>query len=128
MRPLLQWSQAFQRILLTLRRLDRSRSQRIVWLLEECKDLDYGIQIYKRQPNRLAPSTLKEIHPLGKSPVISVESSATAKPLVLAESGAISEYLCDYFAKHLVPKRYQEGKEGQVGGETEQWLRYRFYM
>ena len=76
----------------------------------------------------LAPQSLKEIHPLGKSPVIGVECSTLSKPLVLAESGAVTEYLCDYFAPHLVPKRYQEGKEGQVGGETEQWIRYRFYM
>jgi len=51
-----------------------------------------------------------------------------SKPMVLAESAAISEYLCDYFARHLVPKRYQDGKEGQVGGETEQWIRYRMFM
>ena len=50
------------------------------------------------------------------------------EPKVIAESGFMTEYLCDYFAPHLVPKRYQEGKEGQVGGETEQWSRYRFYM
>ena len=47
---------------------------------------------------------------------------------VLAESGAIVEYLCDHFAQHLVPKRYREGHEGQVGGESESWIRYRFYM
>ena len=105
-----------------------SRSQRIVWLLEECKGLDWDIKVYKRMENHLAPPALKEIHPLGKSPVISVEAPANSKPIVLAESGAISEYLCDYFAQHLVPKRYQEGKEGQVGGETEQWVRYRFFM
>ena len=76
----------------------------------------------------LAPKELKEIHPLGKSPVISVKSNNMAEPLVLAESGAIMEYLCGYFAPHLVPKRYQDGKEDRLGGETEQWLRYRFYM
>ena len=75
----------------------------------------------------LAPKELKDVHPLGKSPVIKVESP-TSEPLVLAESGAIVEYLCDHFAPHLVPKRYQDGKDGEVGGETEQWLRYRFYM
>ena len=74
----------------------------------------------------LAPPELKEVHPLGKSPVITIESAGTKK--VLAESAFITEYLCDYFAQHLVPKRYQEGKEGQAGGETEQWLRYRHYM
>jgi len=47
---------------------------------------------------------------------------------VLAESAAICEYLCDHFAPHLVPTRWREGCEGKVGGETEQWLRYRFYM
>lgn len=57
-----------------------------------------------------------------------MEAAALSKPLVLAETGAISEYLTDHFAPHLVPTRYQEGKEGQVGGETESWLRYRFYM
>jgi glutathione S-transferase len=46
----------------------------------------------------------------------------------LAESAAICEYLCDHFAPHLIPTRYREGFEGKVGGETEQWLRYRFYM
>jgi glutathione S-transferase len=47
---------------------------------------------------------------------------------VLAESGTLTEYCCDHFAQHLVPKRYQAGKENQVGGETEEWLRYRFFM
>ena len=75
-----------------------------------------------------APPELKEVHPLGKSPVIGVESKATSEPIVIAESGAITEYLCDYFGQHLVPKRYHEGKENQIGGETEQWLRYRFFM
>lgn len=76
----------------------------------------------------LAPPELKEVHPLGKSPVIGVESPHTTKPLILSESGAIVEYLSEYFAKHLVPERYQSGKTGEIGGETESWLRYRFYM
>lgn len=107
--------------------MDKSRSQRIVWLLEECKNIDYSIEVYKRAP-MLAPPELKKIHPLGKSPVVTIEAPTIPKPLVLAESGTLTEYLTDYFAQHLVPKRYQEGKEGQLGGETEQWLRYRFYM
>lgn len=69
----------------------------------------------------LAPKDLKQIHPLGKSPIVKVESSAMSEPLVLAESGALMEYLCGYFAPHLIPNRYKEGKEGQLGGETEQW-------
>ncbi|CAK4030091.1 Glutathione S-transferase 1 [Lecanosticta acicola] len=112
----------------TLHWLDKSRSQRFVWLLQECKGIELKIEVYKRMSNMLAPPELKEIHPLGKSPVIAVEAPNAAKPLVLAESGFMSEYLTDYFAQHLVPKRYQEGKENQVGGETEQWLRYRYYM
>lgn len=112
----------------TLHWLERSRSQRIIWLLQECKGLDWDVKVYKRQSNQLAPPTLKEVHPLGKSPVITVEASTLSKPIVIAESAAIIEYLCDHFAPHLVPKRYQEGKEGQVGGETESWLRYRFFM
>nr|POF00728.1 glutathione s-transferase 1 [Quercus suber] len=113
---------------ITLHWLDRSRSQRIVWLLEECKGMTYDIKLYKRGADMLAPASLKEIHPLGKSPVISVEAPALAKPLVIAESGTLSDYLTDYFAKDLVPARYLPGKEGQVGGETEQFLRYRYYM
>nr|POF24023.1 glutathione s-transferase 1 [Quercus suber] len=112
----------------TLHWLDRSRSQRIVWLLEECKGMTYDIKLYKRGKDMLAPPSLKEIHPLGKSPVISIEAPALAKPLVIAESGTLSEYLTDYFAKDLVPTRYLPGKEGQVGGESEQYLRYRYYM
>jgi glutathione S-transferase len=68
------------------------------------------------------------VHPLGKSPVISVEAPGGSKPQVIAESGFITEYLSDHFAPHLIPKRYSEGKEGQVAGETESWMRYRYFM
>ena len=78
--------------------------------------------------NRLAPPELKKIHPLGKSPLLTVESAANPTPLVLAESGLIIEYLIDHYGKWLAPKQYQEGKEGQVGGETEEWMRYRYYL
>ena len=108
------------------RRLEKSRAQRILWLLEEVK-VDYELKTYKRQ-NMLAPGELKEVHPLGKSPLISVETEATSKALVLAESGLITEYLVENFGPWLIPKKYQDGKEGQVGGETENWLRYRYYM
>ena len=76
----------------------------------------------------LAPADLKKVHSLGKSPIVSIKTSNLPEPVVLAESGALTEYLCEYFAQHLVPKRYQDGKEGQIGGETESWLRYRYYM
>lgn len=76
----------------------------------------------------LAPAELKKVHPLGKSPVISLKPTPTSEPLIIAESGLIFEYLCEYFAQDLVPKRYRQGQEGKCGGETEQWLRYRFFM
>lgn len=76
----------------------------------------------------LAPPELKDVHPLGKSPIVSIESGSTPTPMVLAESGLIAEYLIDHFAPRLAPERYAEGKEGQVGGETESWLRYRYFM
>ena len=113
-------------LLLISERLEKSRSQRILWLLEELK-LDYELKTYKRE-NMLAPKELKEVHPLGKSPIITVESEATPKPLVLAESGFIVEYLIEHFGTWLSPERYQQGKDGQVGAETEEWIRYRYFM
>ncbi|KAK4504805.1 hypothetical protein PRZ48_002767 [Zasmidium cellare] len=113
----------------TLHWLDQSRAQRIVWLLRECKDkIDYDIKVYKRGKDFLAPDDLKKNHPLGKSPQITIESANIDKPIVLAESGMMTEYLVEHFANHLEPKKWQAGKEGQVGGETEEWLRYRYYM
>lgn len=76
----------------------------------------------------LAPDDMKKIHPLGKSPIIKIEASNMVEPLILAESGFMTEYIVEHFAPHLMPKRYREGKDGQVGGETEEWLRYRYYM
>ena len=111
---------------LNRRRLEKSRSQRILWLLEELK-VEYELKTYKRK-NMLAPPELKQIHPLGKSPIISVQAEGMSEPLVLAESGLIIEYIIDHFGPHLAPKRYKEGKEGQVGGETEEWIRYRYFM
>ena len=113
---------------LTSHRLEKSRSQRILWLLEEL-NINYDLKTFKRGSDMLAPKELKEVHPLGKSPVVGIENSNTDKPLILAESGFIAEYLCDHFnGEHLVPKRYKDGKEGQVGGETEEWLRFRYFM
>ncbi len=67
--------------------LNDSRSQRILWLLEELK-LPYQVERYQRDPaTRLAPRGLKAVHPLGKSPVI-VDGTRT-----LAESGAVIDYL-----------------------------------
>ncbi|KAI0264727.1 thioredoxin-like protein [Gloeopeniophorella convolvens] len=66
--------------------LNDSRSQRVLWLLEEL-DVPYEIKFYQRNADRHAPKELRAIHPLGKSPVIT-DGDAT-----LAESGAIVEYL-----------------------------------
>lgn len=112
---------------ITLHWLENSRSHRVLWLLEELK-LPYELKTYRREKSMLADPKLKEVHPLGKAPVVEIESAATSKPLVLAESGAIVEYLVDHCGTWLIPTRYQEGKEDQMGGETETWLRYRMFM
>lgn len=123
-------SQSLQNHINPHSRLEQSRSHRILWLLEELQ-LEYELKIFKRRADKLAPAELKEVHPLGKSPVITIQAPGAAKPLVLAESGAIAEYLCDHFSSArptLVPQRYTPGNEGKVGGETEEWMRYRYFM
>ncbi|KAI5457838.1 hypothetical protein BGZ63DRAFT_416920 [Mariannaea sp. PMI_226] len=112
--------------------LDRSRSQRILWLLEELK-LPYELEIYHRdKQTQLAPPELEKVHPLGKSPVVTVEASGSdgAPPLVLAESGFITEYLVGHSpeGKRLMPEKWRDGMEGKFGGETEAWMRYQYYM
>jgi len=84
--------------MIVVHHLNNSRSQRILWLLEEL-GLDYEIKKYQRDPRTmLAPPELKAVHPLGKSPVISDGD------LVLAESGAIVEYLIGRYGNgHLIP-------------------------
>jgi glutathione S-transferase len=75
--------------MITVHHLENSRSQRVLWLLEEL-GLAYEVKLYKRNPKTLlAPPELQQVHPLGKSPVIS-EGGVT-----VAESGAIVEYLLD---------------------------------
>ena len=94
--------------------LEDSRSQRVLWLLEEL-GLGYEIVHYKRDPvTMLAPESLEKVHPLGKSPVI-VDGE-----LAIAESGAIIEYLVDRYGadKGLRP----EGREDRVNYSY--WLHY----
>ena len=112
---------------ITLHWLEISRSHRIHWLLEELS-IPYELKTYKRDKDKLAPPSLKQVHPLGKSPTITVESPARNAPFAIAESGAIAEFLCDHFGRQFIPKQWQDGLEGQVGGETESWLRYRTFM
>ena len=90
-------------------------------------NVKYDLKTYKRQDG-LAPPELKQIHPLGKSPIVTIENENMSQPLVLAESGFMTEYLAEHFGPWLIPKRYVEGKEGQIGGESEEWLRYRYFM
>ncbi|HEX7988370.1 MAG TPA: glutathione S-transferase [Duganella sp.] len=84
--------------MIVVHHLNNSRSQRVLWLLEEL-GLEYEIVRYQRDPKTmLAPPELRAIHPLGKSPVI------TDDGVVVAESGAIVEYLVEtYGAGRLVP-------------------------
>ncbi len=72
--------------MITLHHLDQSRSERIVWLLEEL-GLEYRLDVVLRQPDLYAPPALRDAHPLGRAPVIQDGD------VVLAESGAIVEYL-----------------------------------
>jgi glutathione S-transferase len=83
---------------ITVHHLNNSRSQRVLWLLEEL-ELPYEIVKYERDPKTmLAPKALEKIHPLGKSPVISDEGQ------VVAESGVILEHLVEKHGKgRLVP-------------------------
>jgi glutathione S-transferase len=86
--------------MITLHHLENSRSQRVLWLMEEL-GLPYELKLYKRdRKTLLAPPELRSVHPLGKSPVIT-DGDAT-----LAESGAIIEYLVETYGQgRLVPPR-----------------------
>ena len=77
--------------MITIYHLDTSRSERIVWLMEEL-GLEYKLELHLRQPNGAAPDALKAIHPLGKAPIIRDGDT------VLAESGAIVEYIVNRHA------------------------------
>jgi glutathione S-transferase len=98
--------------MITVHHLNNSRSQRILWLLEEL-GLAYEVKRYQRDAKTmLAPPELRAVHPLGKSPVISDGE------LTLAESGAIVEYLASrYGSGDLVPAK-----------GTPDYLRYVYWM
>ena len=98
--------------MIVVHHLNNSRSQRVLWLLEEL-GLEYEIKRYERDPKTmLAPASLLAVHPLGKSPVI------TDDALTLAESGAIVEYLVE---------RYGKGKLAPAPGTPER-LRYTYWL
>jgi glutathione S-transferase len=99
--------------LIIVHHLEDSRSLRILWLLEEL-GLDYEVRYYKRDPvTRLAPPELRNIHPLGKSPIVVVDNGPA-----MAETGAIVEYLVE---------RYGEGRLRPPAGTPER-LRYTYWM
>ncbi|KAF8526544.1 thioredoxin-like protein [Hysterangium stoloniferum] len=81
---------------LTVHHLNNSRSQRLLWLLEEL-EIPYEIKKYERNEEMRAPQTLKDVHPLGKSPII------TDGDITLAESGAITEYLLSKYGQKFRP-------------------------
>lgn len=98
--------------MIVVHHLNNSRSQRVLWMLEEL-GLEYEIKRYQRDPKTLlAPPELRAVHPLGKSPVI------TDGGLTLAESGAILEYLAE---------RYGEGRMLPAAGTPER-MRYTYWM
>lgn len=77
----------------TVHHLEQSRSHRILWLLAEL-GVDYTLKVYPRDPKTMrAPAALRDLHPLGKAPVVTLDA------LVLAESGAIIEHLVDTFGQ-----------------------------
>jgi len=98
--------------LITVHHLNNSRSQRVLWLLEEL-GLPYELKRYQRDPRTmLAPPELKRVHPLGKSPVI------TEDERTVAESGAIVEYLIE---------RHGRGRLVPAPG-TDEKLRYTYWL
>lgn len=99
-------------LVLTVHHLNNSRSQRILWLLEEL-GVEYDLKRYERDPaTLLAPPSLRAVHALGKSPVI------TDGGVTLAESGAIIEYLVE---------KYGAGRLAPPPGSPER-LRYTYWL
>lgn len=97
---------------ITVHHLENSRSQRVLWLLEEL-GIDYQVKRYARdKKTMLAPAELKSIHPLGKSPLV------TDGDEVIAESGLIMEVLTE---------RYGQGRLSPAPG-TQEHLRYRYWL
>ena len=99
--------------MITVHHLNNSRSQRVLWLLEEL-GVDYEVKRYERDAKTmLAPPELRKVHPLGKSPVIS-EDGAT-----VAESGAIVEYLLE---------RHDRGNTLRPAPATPERLRFTYWL
>jgi glutathione S-transferase len=103
--------------MITVHHLENSRSQRILWLLEEL-GLPYAVVRYERDKSTMfAPPELRAIHPLGKSPVIVDDDTGAGPSRTVAETGAIMEYVVDK-------------ADGRLGRPTdlENALRYRYFL
>ena len=101
---------------MTVHHLENSRSQRVLWLLEEL-GVPYEVRRYERhKTTMLAPPELRRVHPLGKSPLIE-DTDGGGKARVIAETGAIIEYIV-------------ERADGRLGapGERDDALRYRHFL
>lgn len=100
--------------MITVHHLNNSRSQRILWLLEEL-GVPYQIKHYQRDATtRLAPPELKQVHPLGKSPVIEDDG------VKVAESGAITDYLIRKYGKD----KFQPAETSPDYVAYQQWLHF----
>jgi len=99
--------------MITVHHLNDSRSQRVLWLLEEL-GLPYEIKHYKRMETRLAPPELKAIHPLGKSPVITDDGRT------IFESGAI----IDYVIRRHGGGRLQPDPSTPAYDDYQMWMHY----
>ncbi|OXT00512.1 glutathione S-transferase [Notoacmeibacter marinus] len=97
--------------MITVHYLEHSRAHRVLWLLEEL-GLAYELKRYERRPDMLAPRSLKEVHPLGKSPVIEDDG------VIVAESGAITEYLV----------RKYDGEGVLKPSDEENFRRYTYWL
>ncbi|SDD17039.1 glutathione S-transferase [Aquimonas voraii] len=101
--------------MIVVHHLEKSRSQRVLWLLEELGQ-PYEVKVYKRDPKTiLAPKSLMKVHPLGKSPVI------TDGEVTVAESGAILEYLVERYDS---AGRFKPKAGAQAALDYRYWLHY----
>lgn len=99
--------------MIILHHLQQSRSFRILWALQEL-NLDYSIQYYQRLPNMAAPPELKQIHPLGKAPVLQDGSR------VIAESAVI----LDYLQQHYDAQNQFKPTADEAVNQYNYWLHY----
>lgn len=107
--------------MLTIHHLNNSRSQRILWLLEEL-EIPYQLTCYERDPHTLlAPPELKKIHPLGKSPVL------TDGKHTVAESAAIIEYILDNYGAPS-HETQTDGQSLRPDASSDEFLQYRYWM